>query len=507
MAVVDGDQVVQMVLSPGGVDFPQDGMTVMLCALDRPASRRSIKDPKFVNVSGTTVKPKLPQGILKFTHHPGDDEPLRFLGIRDTMRTFAQTTLAELLAAPDRRLEVELRTTEGIREVTIVVEVISVAPFVCDKYLLQLSASALDKKDLLGKSDPYLKLSKECLRKDNFVPVLRTEHITQCLEPEWQPRFLSAVELCDNDPNKPLLCEVFDYDKGSEDDLIGTATVTLTECLAGVTLDLLHPKKVAKGKGRSGQLKLAITRFPEFSVARYLSSGLRLAVTVAIDLSANNGDLKSPHFLHRLAEPQDNVYVQAISAVFPALFDLVRTDRLLLRGFGADNNLLPCDPSNPVPQGVPGAVAAYQVALAQSGRGQAGYAPLFEAVAQEARTAGESLYTVLVILGPGHIRDSGAAVQALRAASSAPLSIVMVKTAPPTGWDLFDCTSDFLDRQGNHAHGKGAEQQLRVTRDLFQTVVLHGFEGCPDLLARELVRELPAQISRWALLTNRMPPA
>jgi Ca2+-dependent lipid-binding protein len=97
---------------------------------------------------------------------------------------------------------------------------------------ISFTASNLDKKDLLGKSDPYLVISK-AYSDGSFSVVHRTEIIKNNLNPQWEPFIISVQQLCSGDYERTLKIECYDWDMKSGDDLIGSFITNLKKLSAG----------------------------------------------------------------------------------------------------------------------------------------------------------------------------------------------------------------------------------------------------------------------------------
>jgi len=82
--------------------------------------------------------------------------------------------------------------------------------------VFNLSATNLDKKDFLGKSDPFVMLYRGDPSGTNFTLVHKTEYIKQNLNPVWQPFKLHLGVLCGGNMDMPLKVEVWDWDKDEE---------------------------------------------------------------------------------------------------------------------------------------------------------------------------------------------------------------------------------------------------------------------------------------------------
>ena len=117
----------------------------------------------------------------------------------------------------------------------------------------QMSASSLDKMDRFGKSDPYCIVYRALVpdadtnNSSQWVPVFRTNMLKKTLDPVWDPVSLPLCAFVANDYHRMLRFDVFDWDRGSADDLIGRGFSTLADMMAGeVSVDLISPEKSAK---------------------------------------------------------------------------------------------------------------------------------------------------------------------------------------------------------------------------------------------------------------------
>jgi len=122
---------------------------------------------------------------------------------------------------------------------------------------LKFSGRGLADLDFCTKSDPFLSISRPHRRKDGQVQIRKTETIMNNLNPDWKLVYVSLSELCDNDFNMMLKIDVWDEDKSSRNDLIGSVQVTLGMlqklAISGAALPLvkeaegLHRRKEGRG--------------------------------------------------------------------------------------------------------------------------------------------------------------------------------------------------------------------------------------------------------------------
>lgn len=181
--------------------------------------------------------------------------------------------------------------------VTVLTEQIHAECRPSDRLCFHMLGLDLARKDgPLGKSDPYLVFSRK--RADGSEEeVLRTEVVKNNLNPSWQDLSVSMVKLCNGDLRGPIRIECIDWDMMSSHDSIGIVDT----CVA----DLLEHKQLTlqDKKGRSGQKcgiltsdRARILRVPEF--LDYITEGVELFLTVAVDFTLSNGAIDEPSSLH-----------------------------------------------------------------------------------------------------------------------------------------------------------------------------------------------------------------
>lgn len=89
-----------------------------------------------------------------------------------------------------------------------------------------------------------------CCRLGNPPPTAAKQVIKNNLNPSWAPFQASYSQLCNCDPQRPLLVEVFDADLSGAHDFIGACTTSLSQlqdvAAAGQPLPLVNPKKQGK---------------------------------------------------------------------------------------------------------------------------------------------------------------------------------------------------------------------------------------------------------------------
>ncbi|XP_017168221.1 copine-2 isoform X1 [Mus musculus] len=196
---------------------------------------------------------------------------------------------------------------------------------------LSLAGRKLDKKDLFGKSDPFLEFYKPG-DDGKWMLVHRTEVIKYTLDPVWKPFTVPLVSLCDGDLEKPIQVMCYDYDSNGGHDFIGefqTSVLQMSEARDGVPLEIecINPKKQRKKKSykNSGIIILRSCKIHRnYSFLDYILGGCQLMFTVGIDFTASNGNPLDPSSLHYINPMGTNEYLSAIWAVGQIIQDYDR---------------------------------------------------------------------------------------------------------------------------------------------------------------------------------------
>ncbi|MCL4130502.1 UNVERIFIED_CONTAM: hypothetical protein GTU68_052839 [Idotea baltica] len=186
---------------------------------------------------------------------------------------------------------------------------------------LDMSAVDLDKKDFMGKSDPFLVFSRS-LQNNTFSVIHKTEVIKNNLNPVWKPIVIPVKALCGDDEQRIIKIECFDYDSDGSHDLIGECQTKLATLREGSgptnNYTLINPKKQQKKSSYKGSGKLILNKFScriEPTFLDYIQGGLQIHFTVAVDFTASNGDPRDSNSLHFRQVGVDNQYSLAIKAV------------------------------------------------------------------------------------------------------------------------------------------------------------------------------------------------
>ncbi|KAK7102330.1 copine-8-like [Littorina saxatilis] len=421
-----------------------------------------------------------------------------------------ECSLGELVSSPGSKVEQPLRGC-GQGELIIRCEEVSSTK---DEVTLQLKATKLDKKDLFGKSDPFLLLYR--VNEDgSFTVVHKTEVVRSNLNPTWKPLTISVQALCNGDYDRSIQIECYDWDSDGSHDFIGAFTTNLRELSKGAAesnvYQAINPKKQAKKKHYkdSGQIHVmscAIRQRQSF--LDYIRGGMQMNFTVAIDFTASNGNPAQSRSLHYMNPYEPNQYAAAIQAVGEIIQDYDTDKMFPVLGFGAklpDGTVshefaVNFNPQNPYCPGVSGILQAYQAAVPRIQlNGPTNFAPVIKHVARFASEVRDgSSYFVLLIITDGEITDMQQTKNAIVAASRLPMSIIIVGVgnAEFDAMDILDSDNSLL----KDSSGQTAE------RDIVQFVPFRDFIGgqfgtdielSKGALAREVLAEVPDQVLEY----------
>lgn len=371
----------------------------------------------------------------------------------------------------------------------------------------------LDKKDFMGKSDPYLVLYRTN-QNGTHTAAHKTEVLKNTVNPVWKPAMVKAGDLTSalnkntalNECEDVIKIECYDWDDDGSHDLIGECYTSLKQLLQDSSTKkypLINPKKKSKKKSykNSGELIVqGVSVHTEKTFLDYITDGVQIHFTLAVDFTASNGDPRNQTSLHFRTHGVDNQYSLAIRAVGEIVLDYDTDKMIPALGFGgrvppqgevSHEFFLNGSIDNPYCHGVQGILEAYGRALnTVQLYGPTNFSPVINHVARIASGCQDKRnYFVLLIITDGIITDINATKTALINASILPMSVIIVGVgrADFTQMNVLDGDGKRLSHGGKYA-----------VRDIVQFVELQKFIApngsySRELLAQNVLKEIPGQ--------------
>ncbi|XP_053308893.1 copine-1-like isoform X2 [Spea bombifrons] len=383
---------------------------------------------------------------------------------------------------------------------------------------LEVEARNLDKKDFLGKSDPFLEFFRQG-DGGNWQLVYRSEVIKNNLNPSWKKFSVPLQTFCGGDMNKPIKVHCIDYDSDGSHDLIGAFETNLSQLQkAGggtpVEFECINPKKKQKKSYKnSGVVRFKSCKIDvEYSFLDYVMGGCQINFTVGVDFTGSNGDPKSPDSLHYISPNGVNEYLTAIWCVGNVVQDYDTDKQFPAFGFGAQvppnwqvshEFALNFNPSNPYCAGIQGVVDAYRQALPQVRLyGPTNFSPIINHVMRFAYAAAQqkvaSQYFVLLIITDGEITDLNDTRNAIVQASKLPMSIIIIGVGSADFKAM-----EFLDGDNGALKSSSGEA---AARDIVQFVPFRQFQNAPrEALAQSVLAEVPKQLVSYFKMLGLTP--
>uniref|UniRef100_A0A8C1YJV3 Copine I n=1 Tax=Cyprinus carpio TaxID=7962 RepID=A0A8C1YJV3_CYPCA len=371
--------------------------------------------------------------------------------------------------------------------------------------VMEVEAKNLDKKDMFGKSDPFLEFFKQ-EEDGKWQLVHRTEVIKNNLNPSWKKFMVSLHTFCSGDLNKPIKVSKGFYAQSDVNLVIRTLGSS------GLSIARFEQSSSVTYENILSSIMCCRILEAQYSFLDYVMGGCQINFTVGIDFTGSNGDPRSPDSLHYLSPNGVNQYLSAIWSVGQVVQDY-DTDKLFPAfGFGAQvppnfqvSHEFPLNfnPNSPYCQGVQGIVDAYRMVLPQIRLyGPTNFSPIINHVARIASGAAQqpnaAQYFVLLIITDGEITDLDQTRQSIVNSSKLPMSIIIVGVGEADFKAM-----EFLDGDNGVLKSVTGEP---VARDIVQFVPFKQFASAPkEALAQSVLAEVPNQLVSYFKMRNMAP--
>ncbi|CAD8099616.1 unnamed protein product [Paramecium primaurelia] len=427
-------------------------------------------------------------------------------GSEDYLMGEVETTVADIVGAKDMKQEFELKDKKGKGVGTLIVNIDKQPE---DNQFLQLSwigKDLMNTDGFFGKSDPFLKFYKRV--GEDWLPVHKTEMIKDNLNPEWKPFQISFKRLCGNKQEEKFKVECWDvHEKGTNNQYMGHFETSIHEIINENKSEFNLEYQANKSGGKIILKEKKVIKRPTFM--DFLKDGEQINLIIGVDYTAQNGNPNFPDSLHAFKTQNGNQYETAIKACAQILLNYDYDKKVAMYGFGAVPHLpnynvneteqcfpLTGDFQKPEVYGLEGLVNLYKQTLPNlqfSGPGCLGEILNYSKQIAEFN-AKKKIYTVLLILTCGQIHDLHQTTEIIAQCANVPISVILV------GVGDFDFKKlEFLDQDQKQL------QKEVLTRNVVQFVPFAPFSHSLPILQRELLAELPHQLTNYKSLLGLVP--
>ena len=359
---------------------------------------------------------------------------------------------------------------------------------------------------MFDKSDPFLRFYRKT-ESGEWLLVYETEFVKNNLSPIWKFFELNVVKLCPNSYEDHFKVECCDYEKSGKHKFIGSCEPTLKQILIDKQTDF--PLMDILNKKKMGDLKILQSQVmdkPTF--IDFLRGGEQLNMMVAIDFTGSNGNPTDKNSLHYIRPDGGlNQYQSALVEVCEILMNYDFDKKVPVYGFGGKPNFpnykkneadhcfpLTGDAQQPEVWGLPGIMQVYAGALRMVAlSGPTYFAPIVNYANYVAKMNEQNnVYSILMILTDGEIHDMPKTQDLIKMAADLPMSIIIVGVG----------SENFLQMKKLDGDENGAKI---FKRDLVQFVAFNDYKGNAEMLAKELLAELPSQLVGYKQLVGKKP--
>ncbi|XP_029318321.1 copine-8 [Cottoperca gobio] len=416
-------------------------------------------------------------------------------------------TLGEVVGSLGSRSEKALGGIQGKKCGTIIVKAEELNN--CrESVMMQFCGNKLDKKDLFGKSDPFLVFYRSN-EDGTFTICHKTEVVKNTLNPVWQAFKIPVRALCNGDHDRTIKVEVYDWDRDGSHDFIGEFSTSYRELSRGQSqfnvYEVINAKKKLRKKKYLNSGTVTLLSFMldiEVTFLDYIKGGTQINFTVAIDFTASNGNPAQPTSLHYMSPYQLNAYAMALKAVGEIIQDYDSDKMFPALGFGAK---LPPDgrvshefalngnPQNPYCTGIEGVMEAYYRSLKSVQLyGPTNFSPVINHVARYAASVKDgSQYFVLLIITDGVISDMAQTKESIVNASCLPMSIIIVGVGPAEFDAMEELDGDEIRISSRGRYAERDIVQFVPFRDYVDRTGNHVLSMAR--LAKDVLAEIPDQ--------------
>jgi len=324
---------------------------------------------------------------------------------------------------------------------------------------------------------------------------------------KFQTVSLSTQFICNSDfDNKPVLFEFFDFNTNQ---VIGGYCNTVNHLLQSNGGCLSDPS----GKPLNDmRLNFRFINSKNYKFLDYIEGGTQINMIVGLDFTGSNGDPHNPNSLHSLAY-KPNLYEMAIESCCTTVAFYDNNQLFPVFGYGAilekgTNNVNHCFNLNftndPNINTVNNVLRCYRNFIESGFKfwGPTHFGPIIGRSIDlcQSKLKTSDTYTILMILTDGIINDMQDAVNAIVYASTLPMSIIIIGIG--MGGENGFNEMVFLDSDDKILINSNGQ---KAARDIIQFVEFRKFNNDQNVLAEEVLEEIPKQVEEYYSMVGKPP--
>ena len=297
-------------------------------------------------------------------------------------------------------------------------------------------------------------------------------------------------------------------DPNNNDEIKGSYTKKLesiknNQSSGGLQLKIPISKKITLSIYDNSEFKDNLSFFD------YISSGVRLNLSIGIDFTGSNGHPLDKDTLHCILSEEPNDYEKVIKSIGDILSNYNYKKLYAVYGFGAVLNSSPYAEAsmcfninfneNPEIFTINNVLKVYRGCLDKmTFSGPTFFSPIINRVIETIRIKENYLeYNILLLLTDGEIDDMEATIDALVEGSFLPLSVIIV------GIGNADF-SKMVALDGNDTPLMSS-QKIKGLRDIVQFIQYNNYKNNEQKMTREILEEIPKQMIEYYTLNNFNP--
>ena len=368
------------------------------------------------------------------------------------------------------------------------------------EYVIDIRAKDVKDIEWLSKTDPFIVFrrptpdfinEKEAAEIKTWHDVYVTEMVKDNLNPNFKPFTICTSHFNKDQESAWTQFAVFDHSKSGNHTCLGVGYFTVAQVIG-------LGQKEFKAHSPEGEHvgTFVVEKFEKrrrYTLGDYLYNGLHLSTEIGFDFTDGNGDAADEEYLHKLCDNVYNTYEQAVVQIGSILHHYDTDNLIPTYGYGFSAPGLGisepsfCYPLNgnfgqPHIKGYLNILPAYRALVPQIvPGGPRNMAPILSEAIKAVQATWQQnklIYTILIILTAGELKDEDQVMSLVNSARNLPLSILLVGIG-----------DEDMDELKHLDDGHAPD-----SRDILQFVHYDKHSEDREKLAKELLHEIPGQV-------------